>query len=939
MENNSTGICFKEIITKHKLRVLLMIVGLTIFEILFLMLSTFISWEDILLRKTGIDLSFGGLLTTLSFFISFILICLIISSISLNFDKKDLSLNSCLTIPSFKVIIKYLIYFILSLILRLIAIFFVVETYSRFYDYSEDSIPLVISVIIFLIMMSSVLGIVDFLGANIKSRIILNYKSTFFYAFSADIGKGFGIELFKNMFIISLYLVWFFIKDKNNIHTTDPLGIMLLFAVFLIFNIIILTAFKMRKDRLASFEVMKDESPKLLNEEDHNEIGIEKSFTIKPVRRIFFPILASILIIFNIVIIAAGLINPREAKKIGIEAIGSKSKYIDIIEKANNNVNYRYSNTLSNFDLPYLLCIGFLGNVSALDHAFWPSLGSKGMTEDASSAQFNGSVSQTNTQVENIDEGDIVKTDGNYIYYIKKNDLVIVKASPADQMKIVYLKSFSNEQLTPVEIMLYKNYISIIMEDNKSSLNNQYYQTNLGNTIIRTYNVTNPEKPVPERTVTQKGTYKSSRLIENRLYVITTSDAKSEDNTIIYPQYDDTTSSQINKDFDYNKLFYLSNSGKGIGAVNYISVFTMDNKNMPSVVKAYAGNADNIYVSDKYIYMAESFQKVTDKTLSDFWTSIDQTDFYDNPYRYGTYIYRVKMQGNGLGECDTAFVDGMLHNQFSMDEYNGNLRLAVEHYGMNNLSSRVYVLDDKLKQTGSLNDLAPGEQIYSTRFIGDRLYLVTFKKIDPLFVIDLKEPSHPKLLGQLKIPGYSEYLHPYDENHIIGFGKDTSGGNEFFSWYQGIKMALFDVTDVNNPKEKFVEIIGDRGSDSELLRNHKSLLYMKDPNIMAFPVSVAEKSVNEENDRMDSSYGTIKFQGAYVYNVSSSEGFKLRGKISHLSQSDIPAITDDYITKDPSFIDRIIYINNVLYTLSGKCIKATDYNEMKGLGIQYFENK
>ncbi|WP_207642397.1 beta-propeller domain-containing protein [Pseudobacteroides cellulosolvens] len=820
--------------------------------------------------------------------------------------------------------------------MRLFAAIFVFATYSRFYDYSEDSIPLVISVIVFLIMLSSVLGIVDFLGANIKSRMILGYRSTFFYTISADIGKGFGVEFFKNIFILSLYFVWFFIKDKNNINTTDPLGIMLLFAVFFIFNIIILAAFKMRKDRLASFEAMNDDNPTPLDEEDHNEMGIKKNLIIKPNRKIFFPILASILIIFNIVITAAGLISPREAKKAGIEAVGSKSNYTGIIENANKyNVNVHNP---SGFDLPYLLSIGFLGNASALDHTFWPRLGSSGMTENAASVQSKDSVSQTNTQVEGIDEGDVVKTDGNYIYYIKENDLVIVKTSPADQMKIIYTKSFSSEQLTPVEIMLYKNYITVIMEDSESSEYDQYYQTNLGNTVIRTYNVANPESPVAERTITQKGTYKSSRLIENRLYVITTSDVKSKDNTIIYPQYDDTASTQSKKDFDYNNLFYLSNTGKSISAVNYISVFPMDNKNTPLVLKAYAGNADNIYVSEKYIYMAESSRTAIDNSLNDFWTTLNQTDFYVD-YKYGTYIYRVKMQGNDLGECDTAFVDGMLHNQFSMDEYNGNLRLAVEYYGMNDLSSRVYILDDKLNQIGSLNGLAPGEQIYSTRFIGNRLYLVTFKRIDPLFVIDLKKPTQPKLLGKLKIPGYSEYLHPYDENHIIGFGKDTSGGNEFFSWYQGIKMAMFDVTDVNNPKEKFVEIIGDRGSDSELLRNHKSLLYMKDPNIMAFPVSVTEKPVNEENDRNDSSYGTIKFQGAYVYNVSSSEGFKLRGKISHLSQSDIPAITDDHITKDPSFIDRIIYINNVLYTLSGECIKATDYTGMKELGFKYFDKK
>ena len=110
--------------------------------------------------------------------------------------------------------------------------------------------------------------------------------------------------------------------------------------------------------------------------------------------------------------------------------------------------------------------------------------------------------------------------------------------------------------------------------------------------------------------------------------------------------------------------------------------------------------------------------------------------------------------------------------------------------------------------------------------MGDRAYVVTFKTVDPLFVIDLKDPEKPVILGALKIPGYSDYLHPYDENHIIGFGKDTVE-IKGQAYYQGMKVALFDVTDVSNPVQKFSEMIGDRGTDSELLSNHKALLFSK----------------------------------------------------------------------------------------------------------------
>jgi uncharacterized secreted protein with C-terminal beta-propeller domain len=224
-----------------------------------------------------------------------------------------------------------------------------------------------------------------------------------------------------------------------------------------------------------------------------------------------------------------------------------------------------------------------------------------------------------------------------------------------------------------------------------------------------------------------------------------------------------------------------------------------------------------------------------------------------------------------------------------------------------------------MKLCGSLKGLAPEEHIYASRFMGDRLYLVTFKQVDPLFVISLEDPRDPRVLGKLKIPGYSEYIHPLDENHIIGFGKDAVDsvtGN--FAWSQGVKIAIFDVTDVNNPKEKFVEIIGDRGSDSPLLQNHKALMYMKNLELMAFPVSVVE------NYPVNDYYQYNVFQGAYVYNVNSTEGFKLRGRITHLNQP----LQDIWQSAQ---IDRIVYSDGVLYTLSGEKVKATKYTDMKDM--------
>jgi len=228
---------------------------------------------------------------------------------------------------------------------------------------------------------------------------------------------------------------------------------------------------------------------------------------------------------------------------------------------------------------------------------------------------------------------------------------------------------------------------------------------------------------------------------------------------------------------------------------------------------------------------------------------------------------------------------------------------------MNNL----YILDAAMKKRGSITGIAPGENIYSTRFLGKRGYMVTFKLVDPLFVLDMSDIDNPKILGKLKIPGYSNYLHPVDENHIIGFGKDTQE-NKSGAFYQGMKMALFDITDVSNPKEEYVEIIGGRGTDSPLLYNHKALLYDAEKRLLAFPVTVYSEKDGVTN------YGDFEFSGAYVYDFEASTGFKLTGKISHLS-------SDDYLKSGSSYdfnrsIDRILYANGNLFTTSKSFVQA-----------------
>ena len=169
--------------------------------------------------------------------------------------------------------------------------------------------------------------------------------------------------------------------------------------------------------------------------------------------------------------------------------------------------------------------------------------------------------------------------------------------------------------------------------------------------------------------------------------------------------------------------------------------------------------------SEKQAYIADMKNAEQEKIAK---KEIDQTT---------TAIHKIAIRNGAITYIARGDVPGVLESQFSMDEYKNNLRAATTSsvyttrgsYKYNN----VFVLDASMKTIGSLTHIAEQEKIYSTRFIGDRLYMVTFKRIDPFFVIDLSSPSSPKILGKLKIPGYSDYLHPYDATHIIGIGKET----------------------------------------------------------------------------------------------------------------------------------------------------------------------
>jgi uncharacterized secreted protein with C-terminal beta-propeller domain len=562
-----------------------------------------------------------------------------------------------------------------------------------------------------------------------------------------------------------------------------------------------------------------------------------------------------------------------------------------------------------------------------------------------SKAESNGDYSTTNVQVQGVDEADIVKTDGEYIYKVNKGKIVVVKAYPGENMELVSSIGFSDEKAYPIELYIDKKYMTVVASSTNSpgefyGIEDGYKSAAEGTKAI-VYDISDKKNIKKVRQFEIDGNYVSSRKIGSSVYLVSNkyvyvyNDSKDEN---ITPTYSDTAQNGKKVNVQYSDIRYFPYStGNNFMVISSINLDKMDE---PAKVGTYLGAGQNIYSSLDNLYVSitgnnayEGKLAPAKKLRASSAKKLRASPAVVSGGEMGqvTKVYKFSLNNSQITYIKDGEVPGRILNQFSMDESGGNFRIATTlgNEWDNTSKNNVYILDDILNIKGKLENIAPGERIYSTRFMGDRCYMVTFKKVDPFFVIDLKDPSLPKVLGALKIPGYSDYLHPYDENHIIGFGKDTEVyGNSAF--YQGMKIALFDVTDVSNPIQKFQEIIGDRGTDSELLRNHKALLFSKEKNLIAFPVNEMkiDNNNNKEGSIKSTEYGTSYFQGAYVYNIDLAKGFTLKGKITHMSDEDKLRSAQYDFDYDKS-VQRVLYIGDTLYTLSNSMIKANDLKELK----------
>jgi uncharacterized secreted protein with C-terminal beta-propeller domain len=388
-------------------------------------------------------------------------------------------------------------------------------------------------------------------------------------------------------------------------------------------------------------------------------------------------------------------------------------------------------------------------------------------------------------------------------------------------------------------------------------------------------------------------------MIGDYVYAVVSQDAYVQDDVMPLPAvYAKTGVSEIAPTtIYYSDTANYADTGNNFFTYNtFIAINMLDDAQTPTNMTVLMGGASTMYVSTDNIY-------------------VTYPTWEDGQY---TSIYRVKINGSALTFEAKGSVPGYLLNQYSMDEYDNHFRVAT-NWHKESQTNNVYVLNMSMAIVGRLEGLAQNENLHSVRFMGPKVYLVTFKKVDPLFVIDVSQPTNPKVLGQLKIPGYSDYLHPYDTTHLIGVGKETVEAEEGdFAWYQGLKLSLFDVSNVNNPVQLAKYVIGDRGTDSLALTEPKAFLFDKAKRLLVIPVNLALIDNKENLPQSSMAYGHEVWQGAYVFDVTLDGGFVLKGTVTHVNE------TTPYWQSQDHWVTRSLYIDDTLYTVSNAEVKLNN---------------
>lgn len=522
----------------------------------------------------------------------------------------------------------------------------------------------------------------------------------------------------------------------------------------------------------------------------------------------------------------------------------------------------------------------------------------------ASNKSSDSSYSETNNQVEGIEESDITVTDGKIIYSIYENEIVLTDANPTN-MKIASKISL-NAMNHYIESLLLHNqylivsYMSYPEDENQKTL-----------TKVNIYDVSDPTSPQLIREFGQEGYRIAIRKDENTLYLVSSHQQ--------YFQKDITEVEQVipvvydSKQAKEEQLLPIEHISilPAANSTNYTIISAIDLQNLTQsepITEAYLGSAGGFYMSHNAMYITAELR---DNTLNKGATTLEMDKMIMPTEPKETMIYRYALNKQAISFTGMTTLEGAILNQFSMDEFEGHLRVATtKNLRQDSSTSGIVIFDDQMNEVGRIDDLAKGERIYSARFIGERAFIVTFKEVDPLFTFDLSEPSNPTLLGELKIPGYSTYLHPIGEGHILGIGQNTEqkkfDDGSVALVQNGMKISLFDTRDLSNPIEQDVAYITGEGSYSPALYDHHALFIHAELGLYGLPVEIYDYS-NEQIPHEE--------HGAIIYKITPEQGIE---EVASLMKVKSSLYTASY----RGIVQRMLYINNSLYVIKNGGISA-----------------
>ncbi|HFD11310.1 MAG TPA: hypothetical protein ENJ32_02400 [Crenotrichaceae bacterium] len=475
-------------------------------------------------------------------------------------------------------------------------------------------------------------------------------------------------------------------------------------------------------------------------------------------------------------------------------------------------------------------------------------------------------------------------------------------------------------------------------------------------TQINVYNVSNPAQPQQLKTITIDGSLLASRLIGESLYVVTRYvpniqplPLKGQPEPVPEPQTPDRNT--LIQQASLSELLPSVSISKGPARVNKVPLVSAQQTFLPPIPDDYkstdlltvsrfdlenldaapqtttiVGNSDTIYVSKDALYLATSFYgyeqavSVLNAVQNDSTpVFVDENVFIPN---HTTQIHKIRLTTTQPEYTGSATIEGLISGnddlrRFRFSEFNDILRVVTTGQWGKMGEHRVTLLQEN--QTGNLDEIShlpnnqrpqplgkPNEQLHAARFVDNRLFLVTFLKTDPLIAIDLSNTTDPKIEGQLEIPGYSDYLHPINDNLLLGIGKHAvpaeGPGDGRFAWFQGIRVGLFDIADVNGPKELDTIVIGERSSQSEILYDIHAFSFLpadtqsQQPFKFTLPISVFGDTFPGLTPVNPTAFTQWSHTGLYLFEVDTTAekpALKNNGVIKVAERSDVPEFNQD----------------------------------------------